>query len=896
MPGYGPCETTNVCTVFPNLEAWHSPRNIGPPLKNCSAFILLEHNEFCLAPRGAVGELCIGGDQVVSFAASQRSFFAANSRSTEQAEGYLNMPDLTARKFISHPRYGRLYRTGDLARFLPDGSIHFIGRRDDQLKLRGQRVELGEINNVLLSTAEAKDCASVILKNGNRNHKLLVAFWVPSSSISDITAQASQVTRNLFEKLRETLPSYMIPSHLIPIATLPMTENGKADHGSLLQEFQRMPLDKLRIFSPEFDAADAAESLSPLERDVAAILSDVTDTDLQDIRRNSSFYQVGLDSISAISFSRKLRESGLGQLDVSTILRHSSVSRLSAVISARKDQQIPGDAAVPELEDIFDEDFIRQTKEEFASAGKSVHAIYPCTPLQEAMLSAEVSQSRSAYSNHLLLEIHMDFDCLRRVWCQMMERHAVLKTCFKATNNAQFAYAQIVLENASLPLHYVDVSVRQLGAHIEKQKSQFQEQFQVRGVLPYSLAVLRDQNQRKTFLLFSIHHALYDGEAIGQMFQEFQSIFSRQPMPEVVPFERFIRHMISTDLNASDSYWDHYLSGVSPSLLAGLQSDKSAKTATFQRHIDLGTPYDLFKEKCRHASVTPLSAFHGAWARLLSFYLDSSDICFGNVASCRTIPLEGADRIVGPCFNTLPVRVKFTSTATNEDIMKLSRRNNSEMVLHQLSPLRRIQKRSLGDGSQLFDTLVILQTRPYDLDGNLWKLVSEEGNMDFPFICEIIPDDKNNRVHICLHSQESCISPADGELIVRQFASLVEHSIQYPSGQASDKRPVGSEVPFLPRRVNGRSRKFISLASAPTQASRPWSYEEQKVRDILCNFAKADRESVSQDTTIFQLGLDSINAVQVAEYLRDLGYSVSAGSILEVINQFPYSFFIPMLT
>lgn len=792
------------------------------------------------------------------------------------------MPDLTAERFIHHSEYGKIYRTGDFGRLLPDGSIYFIGRRDDQIKLRGQRIELGEINSVLLSNEVVKDCTSVVLETGNQNQEQLVAFWVPSYELND--RSPGLVAHDLFEKLRDVLPGYMIPSHIVPVDTLPMTENGKADHKGLLQRFQQMSYDELLALSPEPQTADSNEDLSELETSMAAILSDVTGTRLSDIRRNTSFYHVGLDSISAISFSRKLRDGGFGQLDVSTILRQSSVARLSAVILTRNEKRSHDSSANDRLENLFDDNFIQQTKGEFERAGRTVQAIYPCTPLQEAMLSVGVSQSQSAYFNHLLFESYVDFNDLRDVWGQILKRHAIFKTCFKATNNAQFAYAQVVLENIPLPLHYVDVSMGQLDLYIEEQKLQFQKRFQAGGVLPYALTVFWDRIGRKTFLLLSIHHALHDGEAMTLLFQEIQSLLSHQPIPEVIPFESFIRNMISTDINAADGYWNRYLSGVLPSLLAGSKSDESANAA-FQSQIDLGTPYDLLKEKCKEISVTPLNVFHTAWARLLSFYLDSPDVCFGNVFSCRTIPLEGADRIVGPCFNTLPIRVNFSSTATNEDIMKLNRRSNSDMLLHQLSSLRRIQRRALGDGSQLFDTLLILQTRPLDLDENLWKLVSEEGNMDFPFICEIIPDEKQNNVHVSLHSRESCISPADGELIVRQFAALVDHILRYPSGQTSDRRPIGNAIPFLPKKVSGRSRKFESLAPVPPQIShQPWSHPEEVVRDALCEFAKIESGRISRETTIFQLGLDSINAVQVAGYLRDLGYGVSAGNILEAAS------------
>ena len=853
-------------------------RNIGPPLKNTSAFVMLNEDDCRLSPRGAVGEFCFGGDQVVSLLHEETP-----SLDTDfiQARGYLNRPDLTAAKFVDHPQYGRIYRSGDYGRLLVDGSLCYVGRRDDQVKLRGQRIELREINSVLLQTGMVHDCASMIMETGVRKQQQLLTFWVRSPSA---VAEVQQLVRALFEKLAAALPAYMVPSMLIPVDTIPMTENGKTDQRILRRQFQELSLDETQNYSLDLGDADDDGDLSELEGTVVTALSEVTGVDIGDIRRHTSFYNIGLDSISAISFSRKLRDSGLGQLDVSTILRHSSVARLSTIISSGLDERVPEESQPAGLEGVFSDEFVSNIQEELGGFGKSVQSIYPCTPLQEAMLSAEASRSGSAYFNHLLFQLNGDLDRYRETWELMLRRHAILRTFFRSTNDAQYVYAQVVVENVSLPWISVEASVNDLSCTVEKRKLQFEEQFRATDVLPYSLTVFRDNDAGKSFLLLSMHHALYDGEAMVQLLHEIQLSFSCQPLPEVVQFEHFIGHVLRMDIEKSDKYWDEYLPDVSPSLLGSLKIDNeiTSGSASHESRIELEVSYDVFKNMCKEASVTPLNLLHAAWARLLSTYTESSDVCFGNVFSCRTIPLEGADRVVGPCFNTLPTRIKLPSAATNQDIMKAAQRNNSNTLPHQLSSLRRIQRRNLGDGSPLFDTLVILQTRSPELDNNLWELISEKGSMDFPFICEITPDEKTNNIHVCLYGQESCISAEDAGLVIQQFAALIDHTIRYPSAQALDKRPIGEKMPFLPRKVTGRSRKLKSLAPVGPQASHPWTSYEEEVRDILCKFSKADQATVFQSTTIFQLGLDSINAVQISASLGERGYSVSAGSILEV--------------
>ncbi|EAW06285.1 nonribosomal siderophore peptide synthase SidC [Aspergillus clavatus NRRL 1] len=865
--GYGPCETTNICTVMTDVKASTQINNIGPPLKNTSAFVVTDDTDFCLTPRGAIGELCFGGDQV--------------------AQGYLNMPDLTAAKFVEHHTYGRLYRSGDYGRMLPDGSISIIGRRDDQVKLRGQRIELGEINSVLLQSHTVQDCASMILEAGPRKQQQLVSIWVPSASLKlTETSVLRSAIHTLHEKLVSMLPIYMIPSLLIPVDSLPLTDNGKTDKRKLQEHLQKIAFEDLHLFSPNLQDEEGDEGFSELEQTIATIISSVTGAEFYSIRRHTSFYNLGLDSISAISVSRQLRESGLGQVDVSMILRHSSVARLSKAIQENSAKGHKRDTAAVQISQVFDAEFVAQTQEYFKPLGRTARSIYPCTPLQEAMLSVEASKSTSAYFNHTLFTIKGDHERHQKTWSQIAERHQIFRTYFKATNNPRFAYAQVLMESISLPWASLEVSPEDLNEEVAKAKSRFEAAYQLGDSLPYSLTLFTDPKSEKSFLLLSMHHAMYDGEALGQLLDEVQLALSGSPLPEPVTFDSFIEYMLQVDAKEQEGYWDNYLFEMTQTLVGGrkINNDAAEDGKSHQSYAKLDLSYTFFKERCRELSVAPLNVFHAAWARLLSIYTDSNDVCFGNVFSCRTIPLEGADRIVGPCFNTLPVRLALPTGGTNEDLMKAAQKSNNNTIPHQLSSLRHIQSRVLGDGSQLFDTMVILQTRAHNLDDKIWEMTSEEGNMDFPLICEIIPGDNGDSVKICLHSQNSCISPQDAELAAQQFAAIISQTLKYPYAQASDRRALGSALPSLPDKVSRKAKKFEVLGSATAADVRPWTLQEEEIRDILGDFAKANRTSISQSTTIFQLGLDSINAVQLSSKLRNRGYEISAGSILEAAS------------
>lgn len=776
---------------------------------------------------------------------------------------------------FDHPQLGRLYRTGDYGRLLADGTMLFLPKQG-WARLNGQHLTLGDIDSALISLALVSDSVSMVLRNPISGQQQVATIWVPSGNAKE---NIDSVTKDLLHELSESLSSSLMPALLVPVDELPLTASNTVDHARIQQEIENMGPAKLKSFSLEGNTDDH-EELTDVERIIANALSTVTGTDPQTIRPHTSFYKLGLDSLSAISFSRQLQNCGLGRFAVSTILRYSSVAQLAAVVPvfANGHSQPP---ILQEAKVAFDEAFVNGVKDELKAENRTIHGIYPCTPLQEAMLAAE-SDVHSAYFNHLLLRVNVKAEVLQNAWIQMQERHDILRTCFRQTNDKQFAYAQVVLESASLPWSSADIA-RDLKSAIEKRKSEFESQSPINGQLPYSLTIFNDLATDHTYLLLSIHHALYDGEGIAQLLHEIQTSLAGQQLPDVVPFHRFIEHMVSTGSDTSDKFWERYMSGVSPTLMSSPKDQISiAQSASRQIHVNLKESLTSFKRHCKELSVTPLNVLHAAWARLLALHADTSDICFGNVFSCRTVSLEGADRIVGPCFNTLPIRIKLSGTSTNADILKLAQKHNSDILPHQLSPLRRIQRRVAPGGTQLFDTLVVLQGSGTELDSQYWEVLEDEGNMGFPLICEAVPDEQHDVFRICLHFHTSQLTADVAEKLTTSFLDLVEHTLQYPAAQASDKRLLGAELPHLfEKKLFTEISQFSSTAS---DVSHPWSYQEEALREILCKFSGVDSETVFLHTTIFQLGLDSINAVQIAATLRNLGYKISAGDILEVWN------------
>jgi len=294
---YGPTECTvdtTICLITANLKPV-----IGRPIANVQTYILDEYLQ--PVPVGVPGELHIGGAGL--------------------ARGYLNCPELTNEKFISHPFHqtteSRLYKTGDLARYLPDGNIEYLGRIDNQVKIRGFRIELGEIEAVL-SQHNYVETTCVTAREDSPGIKRLVAYIVPPKNVTPSTNELRQF-------LKARLPDYMIPSAFVTLETLPLTPNGKLDHRALPEPNLRGEIE-LNFVAPR----------SLEEEILAKIWSQVLRVEPVGIYDN--FFELGGDSILTIQIITRARKAGL-ELTPKQLFTHQSIAELTTVATRVTESQ-----------------------------------------------------------------------------------------------------------------------------------------------------------------------------------------------------------------------------------------------------------------------------------------------------------------------------------------------------------------------------------------------------------------------------------------------------------------------------------------------------------------------------------------------------------------------------
>ena len=325
--GYGPTETTIFSSLYWLKGSAIPERNtpIGYPTKNTTISILDKHRN--LVPAGGIGEIYIGGQGVT--------------------HGYLNRPQITAASFVENPfssaEGAKLYKTGDSAYYLADGNIMFVGRGDGQIKLRGQRIEPGEIERTLMEHPAVRD--TVVLVKEYRGSQQLVAYVVAHSADSILAADCSSW-------LEERLPRYMVPSAYILLESFPLTTSGKVDRGSLP--------------SPEASNQLATASRppeSPLEHRLGEIFRKVLELDQVDVEAH--FLDLGGDSISAMLIAASACEQQLNLLphqifEAKTIAALARTMEASSVTEADHASAVGKPVSDQEMAEVlaeFGEDF-----------------------------------------------------------------------------------------------------------------------------------------------------------------------------------------------------------------------------------------------------------------------------------------------------------------------------------------------------------------------------------------------------------------------------------------------------------------------------------------------------------------------------------------------------------
>ncbi|MET9918719.1 amino acid adenylation domain-containing protein [Streptomyces sp. NPDC006435] len=673
---YGPTEiTVGNSAYFLDTPLTTELVPIGRAIPNTTMYVLDEHLR--PLPVGVPGEVWIGGTGV--------------------ARGYAGRPDLTAERFVPDP-YGpagtRLYRTGDIARVLPDGNLDFVARADHQVKLRGYRIEPGEIETALTAHPAVAEAVALV-REDTPGARELVAYLVPAQDAEpdDLTPAA------LRARLVETLPPYMVPAAYLTLDALPLTANGKLDRRALPAPGRAATA----VNSTYVEARDTTEGA------IAGIWATVLGRDTVGVHDN--FFELGGDSIRAVTLVGALREAGW-ETSVRDIFAHRTVARLRAALGDT--HTTAPDTAAP---DGTVARFALIGEKDQAALPADVTDAYPVSLTQAGMLVEMYGRStENRYHNITSFRIRDDLpfdpDAFQRAADLIVERHEVMRTSFALDGYSR--PLQLVHAAGRMPCLFDDL--RHLPAEQREQAlwefadRDREELFDLTRAPLMRMAVhlLDDESW---WLSITECHPVIEGwsyhSQLMEMLRAYHALRSGtepQPAPPLpaVRYADFVAgELRSLDDPADRDHWRHIVDTHERfSVPAGWQGDDETDER-YRIDIPLTGIEPGLRALATAAEVPYKSVLHAAHSKVLSLLTRAERFRGGMVADARP-EQAGAERVSGMYLNSVPFPYERTATTWGELARQVFARE-VELWPHRRYPMPAM--RTPGGESHLIDVL-----------------------------------------------------------------------------------------------------------------------------------------------------------------------------------------------
>ncbi|MGY1433609.1 non-ribosomal peptide synthetase [Streptomyces reniochalinae] len=749
---YGPTEASIDVSSYA-CEAEPSVREvpIGSPIDNTRLYVLDE--DMAPVPCGETGQLYIGGVQL--------------------ARGYHNRPALTAEKFVPDPYgEGRLYQTGDLARRRHDGVLLFAGRADHQVKIRGHRVELGEIEAALLSVHGVRE-AAVLVHETTSGHRQLVAHLVPFAG-EELDPQ------HIKELLGRHLPAHMIPVRFSVWERLPLTGSGKTDRRAL----EAAP-------APGARSRKATPAATPREETLVRIWREVLD--LPDVGTDEDFFELGGDSIQAMRIVARARDTGL-VFSVTEVLRQRTVRELAS--AARNLEPREDGRAAPAGGGTVDTRTVEQLQDRYPDYEDA----YALSPLQAGMLFHTLYTPESTdYFEQALLSLDGTLDqvALEQAWRQVVERHPALRTTVHWRGVPH--PLQVVHRETDVDVRRVDW--RHLGAEGRRAAlDDLMAQDRAEGFAldirpPHRLTVV-DRGAGEAELLLSFHHVILDGWSLSLLVEDVAECYAARMADRSVrlsapgSFRDFIDWRAGSDQEEEGAHWHRVLSGFTEATpLPG--DDPNAEPGENQELTVAvsGPRAAALRVFCRSEGLTVSTLTHAAWGLVLARSNRSRDVVVGSTLSGRPTELPGVEAIVGMFINTLPVRVRIPATASVSDWLQGFQQELVSYLDHMTSALADIHEWSdVPAGQPMFSSIVVAQNHPpiaagSPREGARFALRSMIETTGYPLV--VVVDEEQDAIRFTLRHQSGRIGASEAHRLGQRLLHVLTSLTRDPASPVS---------------------------------------------------------------------------------------------------------------
>ncbi|KAI0435294.1 hypothetical protein F5Y09DRAFT_336776 [Xylaria sp. FL1042] len=637
---YGPTENGVISAIYKVAEndSFVNGVPIGRAISNSGAYIMDPHQQ--LVPVGVMGELVVTGDGL--------------------ARGYTD-PTLDVDRFIQVTIDGQLvraYRTGDRARYRTvDGQIEFFGRMDQQIKIRGHRIEPAEVERAILEDNSVRDAVVVIRDQEGRGPEM-VGFVVAQGDPS-----TEQNEAQIRERLQAALPPYMIPARVVVIDQMPLNANGKVDRKELTRRAQVMP-------KPE--AASAPVPVVPLNEIETMVCEEFADVLGVDVGITDNFFKLGGHSLMATKLAARVGRRLDVRVSVKDIFDHPVPGELASKLKLTRSKSHNGTSVIRTADNasfqlLAVEDpqtFIqREIYPQLEHAYGTILDVYPATRLQKRYLhNPATGNPWPLMPFNIDFPPESDFANLTRACKSLIEYFDIFRTVFLEAAGELY---QVVLKHLDVPIEIIqteesiDVATREFLDRASQHPVTL-------GQPLLRISILRKHGSPLRVIL-RMSHVFYDGLSLEPILQALHALYNGNILPTAPKFVEYMQHTASSRKEGYE-FWSSVLqdSTMTPmKMIDGSASQQNTPVGTYQASKTINIPLQSGAD----SSITQATVFTAASALMLSVETGSRDILFGRLVSGRQGLPTTCQNLVGPCTNQIPARVRIDGSANPRELL-----------------------------------------------------------------------------------------------------------------------------------------------------------------------------------------------------------------------------------
>lgn len=880
---FGPSECCVGSAANSPVTIGSSPKCIGKAV-SCCYWVVHPRNHNRLSRVGNIGELLIEGPIL--------------------ARHYLNEPVKTAAAFISNPEWARpgrgtrLYKTGDLVYQNPDGSFQYVGRKDTQAKIRGQRLEFGDVEQAFRDVFPSAENVVAEIVPGKRSPRLVVFFSAKGLDITSVEPAKLQA------KMAQKVPAYMVPSTIVPLEQMPLMPSGKIDRKKIKALGSALPTRQAPVAAGQVPASVApAEQnkkaagrppTSEMEITLAALWKEVLRNAPDQILADHSFFKVGGDSYTAMKLVTAARAKGVA-LSVGTIMQTPKLSEMATKAIRKSDKSVAPPAVTatlpfsmvnwtPELEE--------EVSRQCGVPASNIEDVYPCTPLQEGLFVLSVKQAGAYVARHCYRLPHaLDLARYKQAWEIIHRTSAILRTHIVQLDGAD--------QRRPSGLYQVVVN-----KPIVWQQAYSLDEFAVNtqrvslGVALAQFAVVDRGDDRDRYLVITMHHAAYDAASLGMLLEDVEAVYHGQQPTRRPAFCEFIKQLECIQVQETRQFWSKYLDGVH-------SLDFPHVPSGYVVNSDSIYDYDMSLPVTGSMSHTVSTAIRVAWGMVLGRHTNAEDVVFGETISGRGGNDVAADA-QGPMITTVPVRMTLgQKTGVNEALDDMQQ-SLVEMIPHQQAGLQNIRTVSPSAAAACgFGCLVTIAPEASVPRGSGLGVepvdVGSPPVMSHPLSVQfILGEEGTMKVSVC--HDKRLVDGVQVRKMVREFVEVLEQLCVgdekkrikeimavdtthdgVEKGAALKIDVLGVMQGEIDEMLEDISSHQLSKPSSEVGGVRKNGVEELKteMRKIWADILKMQPQEIAEEDNFFELGGDSISSMRLVTAAERKNITVTVADIFQ---------------